>query len=220
MNKKRIQQIKCLFTLFLAACVSFLPGTRTYAQNSGVTIKLDGVRMERVMNEIESQTSFLFLSNKDVDLNRVVSVDVTAKPVTEALSQMVKGADVNYKIDGKYILLSKVEHKPLAVKGVVRDGAGMPVIGASVVVKGTAVGVSTDVNGAFALTVPAPAETAVLEVNFLGYEPQEIAVGSRTDFQITLKDGAVEMENVVVTALGIKRSEKALSYNVQQVKAE
>lgn len=220
MNKKGIQQIKCLFTLFFLVCACCFPGTRIYAQNNSVTIDLKDVRMERVMNEIESQTSYLFLSNKDVNINSIVSVDVKARPLTEALSQMVKGTGVNYKIDGKYILLSKVEQKPLPVKGVVRDGEGQPVIGATVVVKGTTVGTSTDVNGVFTLTVPAPAETAVLVFNYLGYEPQEIAVGSRTDFQVTLKEAAVAVENVVVTALGIKRSEKALSYNVQQVKAE
>ena len=54
----------------------------------------------------------------------------------------------------------------------------------------------------------------------MGYEPVDVTVGSRTDFRITLRDSAVAVENVVVTALGIKRQEKALSYNVQQVKSE
>lgn len=78
MNKKRIQQIKCLFTLFFVVCASFY-ATRSYAQNNAVTIRLSGVSMERVMNEIENQTNYLFLSNKDVDINSVVSVDVEAR---------------------------------------------------------------------------------------------------------------------------------------------
>ena len=219
MNKKRIQQIKCLFTLFFVVCASFY-ATRSYAQNNAVTIRLSGVSMERVMNEIENQTNYLFLSNKDVDINSVVSVDVEARPLSEALAQMVRGTDVVYRFDGKYILLSKADRRPVTVKGVVTDADGAPVIGASVIVKGTTVGASTNTDGSFSLQVPPPAENAVLTVTYLGYEPVDVTVGSRTDFRITLRDSAVAVENVVVTALGIKRQEKALSYNVQQVKSE
>ena len=219
MNKKRIQQIKCLFTLFFVVCASFY-ATRSYAQNTAVTIRLSGVSMERVMNEIENQTNYLFLSNKDVDINSVVSVDVEARPLSEALAQMVRGTDVVYRFDGKYILLSKADRRPVTVKGVVTDADGAPVIGASVIVKGTTVGASTNTDGSFSLQVPPPAENAVLTVTYLGYEPVDVTVGSRIDFRITLRDSAVAVENVVVTALGIKRQEKALSYNVQQVKSE
>jgi len=219
MNKKRIQQIKCLFTLFFVVCASFY-ATRSYAQNNAVTIRLSGVSMERVMNEIENQTNYLFLSNKDVDINSVVSVDVEARPLSEALAQMVRGTDVVYRFDGKYILLSKADRRPVTVKGVVTDADGAPVIGASVIVKGTTVGASTNTDGSFSPQVPPPAENAVLIVTYLGYEPVDVTVGSRTDFRITLRDSAVAVENVVVTALGIKRQEKALSYNVQQVKSE
>ena len=86
-------------------------------------------------------------------------------------------------------------------------------------VKGTTNGVSTDADGRFTLTIASPA-TAQLEISYLGYEPQTLAVGNRTSFEITLAESASEIESVVVTALGIKREEKALSYNVQQVEAE
>lgn len=155
MDKKRIQQIKCLTTLFCVVFTLFC-STSSYAQNSVTTIHLSNVSMERVMNEIENQTNYLFLSNKDVNINRVVSVDVEARPLSEALSQMVHGTDVVYKIDGKYILLSKADRKPVTVKGVVTDSEGRPVIGAAVIVKGTTVGVSTNSDGSFTLQIPPP----------------------------------------------------------------
>lgn len=158
MNKKGIQQIKCLFTLFLSVCACAFWSAPAYAQTDGVTIRLDKVPMERVMNEIESQTSYLFLSNKDVDINSVVSVDVQGRSLTEALAQMVKGTDVEYKLDGKYILLSRAQQKPVTVKGVVRDSHGEPIIGVSVIVKGTSIGASTNIDGSFTLTVPPPRE--------------------------------------------------------------
>ncbi|MCD8073405.1 MAG: SusC/RagA family TonB-linked outer membrane protein, partial [Alistipes sp.] len=73
---------------------------------------------------------------------------------------------------------------------------------------------------AFTLQLPQTSPGAILVVSFIGYEPQEIAVGSRTNFQVTLQDSAIEFDDVVVTALGIRRSEKALSYNVQQINAD
>ncbi|MEQ2499672.1 SusC/RagA family TonB-linked outer membrane protein, partial [Alistipes onderdonkii] len=89
-----------------------------------------------------------------------------------------------------------------------------------VIIKGTTIGTSTGVDGDFSLQVPPPSADAVLEINYLGYEPIAQAVGSRTNITFTLRESAVDVDAVVVTALGIKRSEKALSYNVQQVNSE
>ena len=110
--------------------------------------------------------------------------------------------------------------QPVTVTGKVVDASGMPVIGAAVIIKGTTIGTSTGVDGDFSLQVPPPSADAVLEINYLGYEPIAQAVGSRTNITFTLRESAVDVDAVVVTALGIKRSEKALSYNVQQVNSE
>ena len=131
-----------------------------------------------------------------------------------------------YEINSSNIILSKRSADAAAssslrnVAGVVLDAHGQPIIGASVVIKGTTIGISTNVDGSFGLQIPASVKDPVLVVNYLGCEPQEIAVGSRADFRITMVESAVALDNVVVTALGIKRQEKALSYNVQQVKSE
>ncbi len=104
-----------------------------------------------------------------------------------------------------------------SVKGVVRDASGAPVIGATVLVKGTTTGTSTDITGSYTITPPLGVANPVLEFSSIGYTTQEIAVANRSVIDVTLADSAVEVENVVVTALGIKRAEKALSYNVQKV---
>ena len=101
-----------------------------------------------------------------------------------------------------------------------RDTKGTPVVGASVVVKGTTIGESSGLDGAFSLQVPAPVETAELYINFIGYDPVTVKIGTQTFFTITLNEAAEQIEDVVITALGIKRSEKALAYTVQQVKSE
>ena len=218
MNKKIIQQI-WLPILLVLACL-YTPFTSVYAQNIRVTIQLKDVRMKQVMTEIEKQTRYLFAIDDDVDVTCSVSVNVINQPLQEALIQMLKGSDVNYQISGSNIILKKQPiQKPITISGTVQDQNKQPIVGASIIVKGTAVGTSTNADGSFSLQIPPPTATAQLEINFLGYEPVVVSVGSRTVFNITLKESVAEIEQVVVTALGIKRQEKALSYNVQQVKS-
>lgn len=100
------------------------------------------------------------------------------------------------------------------VAGSVVDEKGDPIIGASIRVKGTQTGTQTDIDGKYVLHIPA---NSTLIVSYIGYKTQEIAVNGATTLNIKLAPEATAIDEVVVTALGIKRSEKALSYNVQKV---
>ena len=152
MNKKRIQQIKCLFTLVFAACTLF-HAARSYAQTTQVTISQENVPMERVMNEIEKQTGYLFLSNNDVDIRRNVSVRIENGTLAEALGQMLKGSGVTYRLENKYISLSAAPRggEPVTVKGTVTDANG-PVIGATITIKGGTTGTTSAIDGSFSLS--------------------------------------------------------------------
>ena len=222
MKKLSIGQIKCLITLIVA--VFLLPFAGVLAQNERVTVKLymTGASMKNVMNEIEKQTGFLFLYTNDIDTTRPVTIRVDARPLDEALSQLFRNTDIAYKISKPNIVLTKrpAATRPLSVSGVVKDPDGMEVIGATVLVEGTTAGTTTGIDGSFTLSIPASVEHPTLSVSFIGYQTVTLAVGNRSTFDIVLKPEAVEVESVVVTALGIKRAEKALSYNVQQVSSE
>ena len=107
------------------------------------------------------------------------------------------------------------------VSGVVVDATGYPLIGVAVLIKGTTVGSSTDLDGKFEFVLPSSVGGGtLLEFSCLGYKTQDIPLGNKRVFNVTMEDDAILMEGTVVTALGIKRSEKALSYNVQQVNAD
>ena len=220
MNKTRFCKIRNLFEVILFVCLS-LQISGAQAQTARFTIHLDNVPMEQVVNEIEAQSRYLFLFNKDIDSRRIiVSVHAENQTITQILPALFKDTGLNYTIEGMSILVTKKSEKsenPVTVSGRVTDLKGLPIVGASVIVHGTTVGVSTDTNGRFSLEVPAPASSHVLEISYLGYETARVTVGSRSHFDITLRESSSEIEQVVVTALGIKRQEKALSYNVQQV---
>lgn len=220
MNKTRFCKIRNLFEVILFVCLS-LQIRGAQAQTARFTIHLENVPMEQVVNEIEAQSRYLFLFNKDIDSRRIiVSVHAENQTITQILPALFKDTGLDYAIEGMSILVTKKSDEsenPVTVSGRVTDLKGLPIVGASVIVQGTTLGVSTDINGRFSLEVPAPASSRVLEISYLGYETARVTVGSRSHFDITLRESSSEIEQVVVTALGIKRQEKALSYNVQQV---
>ena len=212
-----------LFRLALLVCLSCALFTAK-AQTARITLNLQNATLEQAMDKIKAQTRYLFINRNVEDLeSRKVSINVSNELITKVLDQLFTPFDIGYDIDGRSIFIYKQQAaatRPVPVSGRVTDAKGQPVIGASVIVRGTTLGVSTDAEGRFTLEVPAPAASQTLEVSYLGYETATIPVGSRTSFAVTLRESASEIESVVVTALGIKREEKALSYNVQQVGAE
>lgn len=108
-----------------------------------------------------------------------------------------------------------------AIKGVVLDARGEPVIGAAIMIKGTTIGTVTDPNGNFALDIPAENEKGILEFSSIGFATQEVQMGDgKTVYEVVLQDDSLLLEGTVVTALGIRREQKALSYNVQQVNGD
>lgn len=106
----------------------------------------------------------------------------------------------------------------IQVKGKVTDDKGLPVAGVTVSEKGTGKATTTDNAGVFSLSVANG--NAVLVLTSVGYATQEVAVNNQTDLNIKLLNAATEMEGVVVTALGITKSKKALGYSVGQVNAD
>ncbi len=217
------QKIGRLFRLALLVCLSCVLFTAK-AQTARITLNLQNATLEQAMDKIKAQTRYLFINRDVEDLeSRKVNINVSNELITKVLDQLFSPFDIGYDIDGRSIFIYKqqaAETQPVTVTGRVTDANGQPVIGASVIVRGTTLGVSTDTEGRFTLEVPAPAASQTLEVSYLGYETATIPVGSRTSFAVTLRESTSEIEQVVVTALGIKREEKALSYNVQQVGAE
>lgn len=108
------------------------------------------------------------------------------------------------------------QDETVVVKGVVKDSKG-PVAGASVIVKDTTHGTVTDADGQFQISA---APDATLIVNFLGYKNEEVTVNNRTFVEVTLTEDTQVLDEVVVTALGIKRERKALGYGIAEVKGD
>mgnify|MGYP000481380783 FL=1 len=185
-----------------------------------LNLELKNVTLDSALDSIKAQSPFTFIVGQ-VDLARKVSLSMKNETIGNVCAKLFTPLDIDYKINGHYIYLSnrpKVE--PRTVSGTVIDHNGQPIPGASVFVQGTTTGTTTDIDGRFTLLVPGNLLGGSLEFNSLGYEIVRRVIGSNKNFTVTLNEEAVSLEGTVVTALGIRRDQKALSYNVQEVNAE
>lgn len=143
--------------LTLVCCLFAVP---TRAQSVPVTLRVADVPLEQMLNAIEKQTTYLFVYDKSVDVTRKISLDVEAMPLKGVLENLFRSTDIAYAVEKTSIVLSRravgEPAKAVTVSGVVVDAAGQGMVGVAVVVKGTAIGASTDVNGAFSLQIPPP----------------------------------------------------------------
>lgn len=184
-----------------------------------ITLKLDNVTLTKAMNEIKQQSRFLFI-NKGVDASKIVSINVESETINNVCKALFTPVNVAYTIEGNNIIITNanVNDKkggPVTITGTIRDASGGPVPGAGVVESGTTNGTVTDLDGKYSLRVSDKGVT--IEVNCLGYEPAKFEVGNATVYNTVLHEESLSLEGTVVTALGIRKEEKSLSYNVQKV---
>ena len=146
MNKTRFCKIRNLFEVILFVCLS-LQIRGAQAQTARFTIHMENVPMEQVVNEIEKQSRYLFLFNKDIDSRRIiVSVDAENQTITQILPGLFEGTGLDYTNKGMSILVPKktnMSGDPLTVRSKVADPQVQPIVGASVIGRGTPVGVLT-----------------------------------------------------------------------------
>lgn len=196
-----------------------LVGSAIYAQNSSkITIKRKNISLQEALAEVRKLTHMsISYNDSQLPVNRI-SLDIEKQPLEQALKVILKGTGFTYLIKDNYIMIVPEQNikkaKSRNISGNVVDAKGEPLIGVTVIEKGTANGAVTDLDGNYKITTKTA--TPVLVFSYVGYQTKETHA-TENIVNIVLEDGAQELGEVVVTALGIKRSEKALSYNVQKV---
>lgn len=208
--------------ILLFAVVLQLPAENVYAQRTRTSFSMSNVSVEQVLNRIEETSDYVFLyNNKTIQTSRIVSVSNNSGKIMDILDAIFNGTNVTYTVMDKQIILSTkqiAQQDPqIQVSGIVKDGMGEPLIGVNIKVKGAPSGAITDINGQFTLQVK---KDDVLEISYVGYTTKTVKIINDQPLNIILEEDAQSLNEVVVTALGIKRAEKALSYNVQQIKQD
>ena len=196
-----------------------LVGSAIYAQNSSkITIKRKNISLQEALAEVRKLTHMsISYNDSQLPVNRI-SLDIEKQPLEQALKVILKGTGFTYLIKDNYIMIVPEQNikkaKSRNISGNVVDAKGEPLIGVTVIEKGTTNGAVTDLDGNYKITTKTA--TPVLVFSYVGYQTKETHA-TENIVNIVLEDGAQDLGEVVVTALGIKRSEKALSYNVQKV---
>lgn len=201
----------------------FLLGMNAGAMAQNVQMKLGKVSVKQAIATLKDKSGYSFVYEmNDLDLNK--KVDVNATTLSESIQQILNGQQVNYEIKGNTVIVKhqgvtkdQKENATHTVSGIVKDENGLPIIGATVKVRGAQMGVVTDMDGKFSLKTSVG---SILTVSYIGYKTQDIKVQEGGSLNIKLEPESKQLNEVVVTALGIKRSQKALSYNVQQVTSD
>ena len=197
-----------------------------------VTLQLTNANVERVLDKLEAATKIKFMYNPQIfGVERKTNYKFQNEALADVLNRVLSPYQVNYEVFQERIILKRQELQPTPselkpttsreapkrkIAGVVLDekGAGLP--GVSVVLKETQRGTTTIADGSFSLDIPD--QNAVLVFSFVGYQRQEVTVGSQTTLSVSLVPEASTLGEVVVTALGIAREKKALAYSVSEVK--
>ncbi len=221
---------------FLLTVVSLIQiQANSYSQTKKISLNLENVAVQQVINEIESLSEYKFLLNRrDVDLNRKISIKVKKKPIATILLQLFKGTDVGYEVLNKQIILKKVskvnslldkaesteppsEVAQFQVTGTVTDTNGSPLPAANIVEKGTTNGVTADFDGNFSIQLED--QNTILVVSYIGFATKEVAVSGQTTLNVSLQESTAGLEEVVVVGYGSVRKAD-LTGSVSQVKTE
>lgn len=202
--------------------------TQSYSQTTRLSLDLKNSSVGDALKVIEDQSEFFFLySEKIIDVNRKINIEMRESPVEKVLDKIFEGTDVTYTVKGKQIVLATPEVNPQegksstsqaqnTVSGKVSDTAGQPLTGVTVVVKGTTNGTVTDVNGNF--TLPRVPSDATLVFSFIGMKMQEIKPGTRNSINVVLEDEAVGLDEVIAIGYGTVKK-RDLTGAVSSVKA-
>ena len=227
MKKNLEYRIKILlFSLFL-----FVPFLTNATAQSEIVISLDfaNAPLSEVLNEISRQTSLSMVYNaKDVDPNRKVTIHANREKLSKVMTDLLKNTNTTYSVRDNHLVVystketptvhSTMQQKQRTIKGTVSDEYGEPLIGVSVLVQGTTTGTITDIDGNYTLEILN--DEAVLEFSYIGYQNISLRVAGASSFNIIMKEDAQQLNEVVVTAMGIERKEKSLTYATQQVKGD
>ena len=205
--------------------VSQVMALGTYSQNTRLNLNMTDVSIRSVLGKIEDQSEFYFMYEAHkVDVERRVSIKAENRLVTEILNEIFGNTDIVYKIDNRQIALTNIAfnkeniQQDKTVRGIVTSSAGEPVPGVTVAVKGTTKGTITNVDGEYTLTNVTTGDMLVF--SFVGLKTQEIIVRDQQNIDVIMAEEAVGIDEVVVTALGLKREKKALGYSVGEVHSD
>ncbi|WP_276361587.1 SusC/RagA family TonB-linked outer membrane protein [Daejeonella sp. H1SJ63] len=185
--------------------------------------------LKTVLKVLKSQSGYNFVYTDDLlKMAKPININVDRAELGDVLTQIFREQPLTYSVNKNTITLKeklflslndKLENelKDIVVRGKITDSKGETLPGVSVRVKGTTIGTSTDIDGRYSLNV---SDNAILVISYIGYLSKEVAVSGRNSIDIVLEVSTASLNEVVVTALGIEREKRSLTYSTQAISTE
>lgn len=196
--------------------------TLLYAQvNKKITLQVSEISLKEALSKVGEQANYSVALNESLlPKGKKIQANFKNQSLESVLKSLLTDTGLTYVIKDSYIMIKPLPKQVIAKKaisGLVTDKEGEPLIGVNVAIKNSMTGTITNYDGEFSLE-GTPYD--ILVFSYIGYASQEMTIGNKNKFNITLNEDSELLDEVVVTALGIKRAQKALSYNVQEVKSD
>ena len=226
-TKSVAKKIECFILLSFFCLLTpslYAESSSAYAQAKKFTVTLNNVTLKEVISYVEKNSEFVFFYQPS-EIKSVTNVNVHVKDETinSLLDQILIQTHIKYEIKDRQVVLKKetpavkeTTPKKHLLQGLVKDEQGNPIIGASVQLKGTGTGVTTDIDGLFQIQVSG--KNATIVISYIGYVTQEISVGDRSSITVQLKEDTKSLEEVVVTAFGATQKKETMVGSIQQVR--
>jgi TonB-linked SusC/RagA family outer membrane protein len=205
-----------VFTFMLCVRVS----ANSYSQGVNVSLNIHEMQLKKAFDVLQQKGKVrLLYSEEDLTLEKAVSLTLKNTPALDALQMLLKDTGLKYQVfgDGLVVIVAPKNEAilDLTVKGQVKDAKGETLPGVSVKLKGTNIATTTDIQGRYNLKVP---NKGVLVFTYIGYASREVEINNNSTIDVTLQNDVKSLNEVVVTALGIKKEKKALGYAVTELK--
>ncbi|MCL3780108.1 SusC/RagA family TonB-linked outer membrane protein [Prolixibacteraceae bacterium JC049] len=200
-----VMRLTCIFMLLGLLKLS----ASGFAQHAKLNMNLKNATLQQVFTNIEEQSDYVFFYKIDqVELKRNVDYRCENREINQILNDLFIDSNLTYKVvDNHIVLFSKAtnsgQQNKKVVVGKVTDKSGESLPGVSVVIKGTTIGITTDIDGKYSLTIPANAN--VLQFSFVGMKTQEVKIDGQTSINIVLTEDAIGIEEVVAVGYGVQK---------------
>lgn len=177
-----------------------------------LNVKMGETTFEELFQEIRKQTGCIVMYNSDMlDKNAKIKVDFEGIELVDLLEKVLSGRGLTFEINQEFVILMKTsqkteEQKKITITGIVKDKQGEPLIGVTVLVKGTSIGVVTDTLGKYKITLP-ERKDLVLVYSFVGMQNKEVKIVNQREVNVVLEEDKVTLDDVVVTGYAtVKKS--------------
>ena len=225
MKSNRSRRVSNLFRTLL---ILFFMAISSQWATAQLTLSTSRTNLGTVIKQIQSQSKYQFFYNDKLSATSVNPLNVKEASLENVLSTLLKGTNITFKVEDNIIYLSENNSSQEAtqqkvgqertITGQVIDTKGEMLIGVSILQKGTSNGTITDMDGNYTLKVSG--EQPILVFSYIGYKTLDVPVGGQSNINVTMSDDTQVIDEVVVTALGIKREKKMLGYAVQEIKSD